>query len=301
MVRVQGKRMEFISINEHFLGLKMSSDNRIEQHITAATNGQSAVDILSQNTGLSKQRIKLAMKHGAVWIERGTQKIQRLRRAKQLIKQGEILHIYYDAELIATPATPSELIYDKSAYSIWYKPQGILSQGSKWGDHHTINRWAEQNLQPQRPAFIVHRLDKAARGLMILAHKKQTATQFSDLFEKRQIEKHYQVVVHGRFPSETQTMTTNIDERSAMTHAKLLEYDIKKDRSLIDVNIETGRKHQIRKHLQELGFPVVGDRLYGKEDDIEDLQLASFSLAFICPITQEQKYYTLPKDKQLTL
>ena len=276
-------------------------NTRIEQHITVTSDEQSAVDILSKKTELSKQRIKLAMKNGAVWLERGTQKIQRLRRAKQIIKQGEVLHIYYDEELIATPATASELIYDKSAYSIWYKPKGILSQGSKWGDHHTINRWAEQNLQPQRPAFIVHRLDKAAQGLMIIAHKKKTATQFSDLFEKRQIEKHYQVIVHGNFPTKTQTIATPIDERNAISHAKLLKYDEKKDRSLIDVNIESGRKHQIRRHLQEIGFSVVGDRLYGKNGDTEDLQLASFSLAFICPETQEQKHYTLPDDKQLTL
>jgi len=275
--------------------------HRIEQHISVTSDGLSAVDILSDKTNISKQRIKLAMKNGAVWIERGSQKIQRLRRAKQIIKQGEVLHIYYNETLITTPPLASELIYDRSAYSIWYKPQGILSQGSKWGDHHTIHRWAEQNLQPQRPAFIVHRLDKAARGLMILAHKKKTATQFSDLFEKRHIEKHYQVIVHGHFPSETQTMTTPIDGRSATSHAKLLRYDTKKDRSFLDVNIESGRKHQIRRHLQALGFAVVGDRLYGKEGDNEDLQLASFSLSFTCPITQEKKHYTLPEAKQLRL
>jgi len=277
---------------------------RIEQHITATNDGESAVNLLGEKTKLSKQRIKLAMKNGAVWIERGTQKTQRIRRAKQIIKQGEILHIYYDEKLITTPPVASELMYDRSAYSIWYKPKGVLSQGSKWGDHHTINRWAEQHLQPQRPAFIVHRLDKAARGLMILAHKKQTAAQFSALFEKRQIEKHYQVIVHGRFPTEIQTITADIDECSAVSHAKLLNYDQKKNRSLIDVNIESGRKHQIRKHLVGIGFPVVGDRLYGKEtdkDSNDDLQLASYSLSFICPITQEEKYYTLAENKQLTL
>ncbi|HIO92928.1 MAG TPA: RNA pseudouridine synthase [Leucothrix mucor] len=276
-------------------------NNHIEEHISAVSDGQSAVDLLCEKTNLSKQRIKLAMKNGAVWIERGTQKVQRLRRAKQIIKSGEIVHIYYDEKLITTPAVASELMYDRSAYSIWYKPQGILSQGSKWGDHHTINRWAEQNLQPQRPAFIVHRLDKAACGLMILAHKKKTAAQFSNLFENRQIEKHYQVIVRGTFPKETQTITTDIDERSAISHAKLLSYNKEKNRSLVDVNIESGRKHQIRKHLQELGFPVIGDRLYGNKDDTEDLQLASFSLSFICPVTQEQKHYTLPENKQLTL
>ena len=64
--------------------------------------------------------------------------------------------------------------------SIWYKPYGIYCQGSKWGDHHTIHRMAEQQLQ--RPCFIVHRLDRATTGLVIVAHKKKIAAALAALF-----------------------------------------------------------------------------------------------------------------------
>ena len=72
----------------------------------------------------------------------------------------------------------------------------------------------------------------------------------------------------------------------------MLEYSAELDRTLVEVKIETGRKHQIRKHLLGAGFPIVGDRLYGSADGL-DLQLASTSLSFCCPMSGEQKAYSL--------
>ncbi|RKZ94879.1 MAG: RNA pseudouridine synthase, partial [Gammaproteobacteria bacterium] len=68
------------------------------------------------------------------------------------------------------------------------------------------------------------------------------------------------------------------------------------DRSLLDVTIETGRKHQIRRHSAELVYPVVGDRLYGKEGDTEDLKLTAYFLAFECPYSHTQKSFNLLAD-----
>ena len=73
-------------------------------------------------------------------------------------------------------------------------------------------------------------------------------------------------------------------------------------RSLLDIRIETGRKHQIRKHLAELGFPIRGDRLYGSgiEDGV-DLQLTACSLAFECPVRHQPVQYSLPREFRLAL
>ena len=145
--------------------------------------------------------------------------IQRLRRAKKLLNTKEILHFYYDESVLSSEVAPAVLVKDLGEYSIWNKPSGMLSQGSKWGDHCTINRWAEKNLQPERSAFIVHRLDRAANGLIILAHKKSVANQFSKLFELRQIDKRYQAEVEGDFSkmilSEDNVLTINdaIDDK----------------------------------------------------------------------------------------
>ena len=268
----------------------------IEQHVTVDSNQDSALDLLANVTGLSKTQVKLAMNKGAVWLTRRRQ-TSRLRRAKKGLRLGDVLHLYYDKEILnEEPALPV-MVADNTAYSVWYKPYGARSQGSKWGDHCTVHRWVEQNLKPQRPAFVVHRLDRAATGLILIAHQKRMATALSQLFEARDIEKIYQVIVHGRFPntSEPVILNTEIDDRDALSLASLQGYSAEQDRSLVEVKIETGRKHQIRIHLSELGFPVVGDRLYGHEGDREDLQLAACSLAFCCPVSGEKVEFELPE------
>jgi len=279
-----------------------------EIHLTVENADSNAVDLLAAATGRSKQHIKQVMQKGAVWLEeKKTGKPRRLRRAKKMPAIGDELHLYYDAAVLESIPTPPQLIADQGEYSIWYKPYGLLSQGSKWGDHCTVQRWVEQNLTPQRSAFVVHRLDRAATGLIIIAHQKRIATELSRLFAQREMEKRYQVIVHGHFPEGTwpQKIDTDIDGRNARSHAKLLKYDAEKDRSLLEVRIDTGRKHQIRKHLLSIGFPVVGDRLYGGESDqkegAENLQLTACSLAFICPVTKQDKHFELPETLMLEL
>ena len=149
---------------------------------------------------------------------------------------------------------------------------------------------------PQRPAFIVHRLDRAASGLIIIAHQKKVASALAALFQKRAIEKCYRVVVEGLFEprDEPLQITADIDGRPASSWVSLLDVDTAQNRSHLEVKIDTGRKHQIRRHLAEIGFPVVGDRLYGcADDESENLQLTAYSLSFCCPVSGEVKRYSL--------
>jgi len=279
-----------------------------EIHLTVENTDSSAVDLLAEATSLSRQHIKQVMQKGAVWLEeKKTGKPRRLRRASKTPAAGDELHLYYDTQVLESIPAPPELVADQGEYSIWYKPFGLLSQGSKWGDHCTIQRWVEQNLTPQRPAFIVHRLDRAATGLIMIAHQKRIASDLAKLFAQREMEKHYRVIVHGQFPESAwpQKMDTDIDGRHARSYARLLEYNAEKNYSLLDVRIETGRKHQIRKHLLSIGFSVVGDRLYHGEgqqqEGGENLQLTASSLAFICPLTQQKKHFQLPEVLLLKL
>jgi len=270
---------------------------RFEKHIEIKKKDVITVDLLSSETGLSKQLIKQVMQKGAVWISHKNY-TQRLRRTKKKIHIGDTLHLYYDHNVLAKVPPEPTLISDEGHYSVWNKPYGMLSQGSKWSDHLTITRWAELHLKPQRVSFIVHRLDRAANGLILIAHEKNAAAKLSKLFENRLIDKRYHIWVHGQFsdkvtPQNPVTVNHAIDDRSAISHFTQLHYDAKQNRSLLDVSIETGRKHQIRRHSALLGFPVVGDRLYGRDDDHEDLQLSAYYLAFKCPYTDIQKTFSL--------
>ncbi|GHE86810.1 RluA family pseudouridine synthase [Thalassotalea profundi] len=268
-----------------------------EKHIVISQQ-TTIVQAIEQECQLSNQQIKSAITKGALWLTRGKY-TQRLRRIKKPLKKMDTLHFYYNETVLSQTPSNAVLIEDCQHYSVWYKPYGMLSQGSKWSDHCTIARWAETQLIPQRPAFIVHRLDRAATGLIIIAHSKSATKAFSELFESRSLEKTYHIICLGKFSTQkTISVTEPIDEKKATSHFNALAYDEKKDISLVEVTIETGRKHQIRKHAAFIGYPVFGDRLYNNVQanlaDNQNLQLCAVKLSFTCPLTKEQKKFELP-------
>lgn len=269
---------------------------RFELHLDVEQGGLRAATLLSDASGLSRAAVKAAMNKGAVWIGRGGNRPRRLRRGSHQPESGDRLHLYYDHRILAAVPPPPTLLADREGYSVWYKPPGLFSQGSRWGDHCTLHRWVEQHLEPPRPALVVHRLDRAARGIMLVAHGKRVASALADLFRKRQVEKHYTALVHGRFPETPLTIDSPIGGRPARSHARRLDYAPETDRSLLEIRIETGRKHQIRRHLQQAGHPIVGDRLYGRRGDREDLQLLSSCLSFLCPIRGQRVMFELPRS-----
>ena len=269
-----------------------------EVHVVIESPDDSAVDVLHEATGLSKQRIKLAMSQGAVWVTRG-RNTRRLRRVKRALSVGDEVHLYYDAGILAEIPPEPALIADVAAYSVWRKPCGLRSQGSKWGDHCTVVRWAERHLRPERPAFTVHRLDRAANGLILVAHSKSIAAILSALFRDRKMEKRYRAVVAGDFSGQPNPVRVElpIGDRESVSEISWLQTSDDRSRSLVDVTIETGRKHQIRRHLADLGYPILGDRLYGAgATDGVDLQLTAYLLAFHCPVAGEQVEYRLGEN-----
>jgi tRNA pseudouridine32 synthase/23S rRNA pseudouridine746 synthase len=247
---------------------------------------------LAAHTPLNKQQIKQTMKNGAVWLE-SAHGISRIRRVKKILSPGDCLHIYYDEKIQNSEPDDAILIADEGQYSIWNKPYGMYSQGTKWGDHYTVYRYAETHLSPQRPAFPVHRLDRAANGLIIIAHSKKIATAFLALFKERKIQKYYKATVEGQLDKIELPLilNNNIDNKAALSKIIATENDDKN--TVVTIEIETGRKHQIRKHLAEYGHPIVGDRLYGSGQTMENLKLQACYLKFTCPLSHEIKEYSL--------
>lgn len=273
--------------------------NPQEFHLTVSPYHKNGAPsrLLANASELSRQQVKQAMHKGAVWITQGKQ-TRRLRRDKTKINPGDQLHLYFNPELLAQLPLEPRLIEDSGEFSVWFKPAGMLSQGSKWSDHTTLTRWVELHLQPQRPAFLIHRLDRAASGLMLIAHSKRMARQLALLFEQRKIEKHYRVVVQGELPeaASPQRIEEPLDGKTAISHAGRIAYAPSHNQTLLDVRIETGRKHQIRRHLSAMGHPVVGDRLYAETPSEHDLRLSAHSLAFDHPDSGESMSFVLPDD-----
>lgn len=269
---------------------------RSEFHLAIESNSINPAELLASATQLSKQQIKRIMQNGAVWLETGNH-IRRIRRSSRTLKVGDTIHLYYDTEIMAQQPTPAQLIADEGRFSIWYKPYGVFSQGSRWGDHCTIQRWVELHLQPQRPAISVHRLDRATTGLIIIAHQKKVAQLFGEVFQQRTINKRYRAIVEGIIEINDNgpiTVATQLDGRTAITHIQPLKTDPTKAITLVDVKIDTGRKHQIRRHLAELNHPIIGDRLYGTAgEQHQDLQLTAYKLEFLLPGDERTYQYLL--------
>ena len=259
-----------------------------------------AIQLLRNHCQLSIGALKKAIAKGALWLEKG-QYTKRFRRIKKNLNVGETLHFYYDEKILNQQVNNAELIADEGDYSVWYKPYGMLSQGSKWSDHCTISRWVENNLTPIRPAFIVHRLDRAASGIMIIAHTKKAVKALGQLFEQHLLTKIYHIICYGdhRLRPQPDVITATIDNKQANSTFTCLQYCKQQNLSLIEVNIGSGRKHQIRKHAALIGYPVVGDRLHGNKNkhynEHLNLQLCAVSLTFICPLTHEKRTYQLDK------
>ncbi|MGM0767401.1 MAG: RluA family pseudouridine synthase [Pseudomonadota bacterium] len=251
---------------------------------------QIAVDALSEATGLSKQRIKDAMAKGACrWTHKGKQ--VRLRKAKREVKAGTRLQLFYDDIVLARKAEPAELLTDFGQYSVWFKPHGLLAQGSQWGDHCSLLREAEVRLG--KPCFLIHRLDADAAGLMLIAHDSKAAAALSEMFAGRALRKVYHARVKGKLEARALTINTPVEDKEAISHVTTLAYDADSDATVVEVTIETGRKHQIRRHLAGLGHPIVGDRLYGTADSLP-LQLVAVELEFNCPLSRKKRTLRLP-------
>lgn len=176
-------------------------------------------------------------------------------------------------------------------WGLWYKPPGLLSEGSEFGDHCSILRQVEKI---KNKAWLVHRLDREAHGLMLFAYTKNAAGLFSKLWQKHEVQKFYKVEVVGKLTSPGNILE-NLDGKDAKTTYSVLEslpYTTK-----LLVEIHTGRLHQIRRHLDMIGHPVLGDPKYGVGNkNSEGLRLMAYRLVFRDPFTKKEIDFELPEQ-----
>jgi tRNA pseudouridine32 synthase/23S rRNA pseudouridine746 synthase len=256
-----------------------------------------ACDFLVKHTGLSKSRIKDAMNKGAVWIrgERGKQ--YRIRRATAALKTGDYLSIYHDDKLLALAPLRPECLGDQSRYSVWFKPAGLMAQGTKYGDHCSLLRQAELFFKSKRKVFPVHRLDREASGIVLIAHDKTAAGRLSRLFQSQLVIKRYRARVLGNLAAQRPRgkIDRPLEGKPALTEFAVTGYDPASDISSVDIILHTGRKHQIRRHFEAIGFPVMGDPRYGKGNkNNSGLKLMATTLEFHCPFEKKDRVFESP-------
>lgn len=265
------------------------STTRIISHTVAPAETATACELLAVRTGFSKGKIKDAMNKGAVWLVPSTGPMKRLRRATAILNAGEKIELHYNDDVLAKEVPGSVLVADEHHYSVWFKPSGVLAQGTMEGDHCALLRQAELYFKMSRPVFLVHRLDREASGLMLVAHSQNAAARLSALFQNNAVYKRYWVQVRGQLTAAQGVIDTPLDGKAAHTEYTVESYDAVSDTSILSVVIDTGRLHQIRRHLDGVGHPVIGDPKYGTGNKSPTgLQLNAVQLRFRCPFTDKE-------------
>ena len=165
---------------------------------------------------------------------------------------------------------------------------------------------------------IVHRLDKDTSGLIVIAKNDKVHAALTEMFQEKKIRKTYLAILKGKLNKSEGKIVTQIgrdkNDRKKMTviddAAKgknaITNYRVISQNNLftlVKVNIETGRTHQIRVHMRHLGYPILGDSVYGRKDNEKRQMLHAYKLEFIHPITGRQMEFIgeIPEDFQKAL
>jgi 23S rRNA pseudouridine1911/1915/1917 synthase len=242
-----------------------------------------ASELLRLDQSVAQQLPTLSRVFAASLIKDGLVSVngQVITRPSQKLKLEDLVKIDYDpATRDVIPAITLPIIYEDNDCIVIYKPVGVLSHSKgAFNPEGTVATWLEsrlQDLEGER-AGIVHRLDRATSGVMILAKNKKAATWIQKQFSTRKVKKTYQAIVTGtltppealidmpieRNPKQPATFRAGVNGKPARTHYKVLQESF--GYSLLELAPETGRTHQLRVHLKQLGHPIVGDTFYGGE------------------------------------
>jgi len=231
---------------------------------------------------------------------------------------GDSVSIRSDRFAAPKTSLPSgiKIFYEDAHLLVIAKPENLLSIASEAEPEKTAYFQLTEYVRQAHPrskerVWIVHRLDRQTSGLMVFAKTPETKEILQSRWD--QFEKKYEAVVEGHLPQETGTLKSDLDEsnpfkvfirpasaltRHAITHYRLLKQN--RHRSLVELTLETGRRHQIRVQLSSLGCPIVGDEKYGaKSDPAGRLGLHSSFLRLIHPVTTQELRFTSPLPKPL--
>ena len=280
------------------------------------TQGQPLLAYLLDVLGQSRRAAKNLLKFGAVEVN-GVP----VRQFDHALSPGDQITI---GNLQAAAASDRlerariKPIYEDDSLLVVEKPSGLLTVATKRETKDTLfvrlNEYlrGRKSSKPAR-AFVVHRLDQETSGLVLFAKSERVKRLLQDAWPT--VKKIYWAVVQGRPDADHGTLTSHLTEdskslkvftsarptaasRVATTHYRVLK--LRGNRSLLEVRLETGRKHQIRVQLASLDCPVLGDTRYGKKPAaIPRLALHAGKLIFVHPLTGQPLEFTSPLPKTL--
>lgn len=240
------------------------------------------------------------------------------------VKIGDSIIVNDDLDFTITVEKediPLDVVYEDDYLLVINKASGMVVHPAPGNYHGTmvnalLYRFSLSNSDSIRPG-IVHRIDKDTSGLLVVAKDDKTHELLSDMIKDKKVERIYYALVDGIIPHETGTIDapigrdidnrqkmkiTDINSKDAITHFRVLKRFHNTNQTLIECKLDTGRTHQIRVHMQYIGYPIYNDPVYGKRKQTSNFGqfLHSKKISFTHPITNEliEKETDLPKEFQ---
>ena len=265
------------------------------------------------NEQLSRSYIQKLLKSGLVLVDGKPVK------ASYQVEEGEVISLDIP-EAVEPEIEPEDMdldiLYEDMDVILINKPKGMVVHPAAGHYSHTLVNGLMYHCKDQlsgingvmRPG-IVHRIDMDTTGVIIACKNDMAHNSIAAQLKEHSITRRYQAIVHGvlkddtgtidapigRHPTDRKKMSINYNHgKNAVTHYKVLKRF--RQYTHVECRLETGRTHQIRVHMQDLGHPIIGDGRYGLEEvnPIGRLALHAFKLCFYHPVTGELMQFETP-------
>jgi 23S rRNA pseudouridine1911/1915/1917 synthase len=259
--------------------------------------------LLAKIKNKSRNNIKNLLRDKHIFIDN-----QAITQFNHLLKPTQTVEVRWKKGMEERRLRGLSIVYEDEYLIVIEKQAGVLSIATEKQKDNTAYSVLSSHVKEQDPRnriFVVHRLDRETSGLMMFAKSEKIQKLLQESWNETIAERTYLAVVEGLVQKERDTIVSYLIEskalfvyssknselgREAITHYEVLKQSSKY--ALLKVNLETGRKNQIRVHTKDMGHPIVGDEKYGaKTNPIKRLGLHAWVLAFEHPITNENHHF----------
>ncbi len=252
------------------------------------------INYILNNSDYSKSKIKSLIKYKKITVNNKT-----IKKLPMIVSENDVIVIDLEKEI----DTPFEILYEDKEILVVNKDSGLLTIGTHIDNENTLYKMVRKYATESHfQVFIVNRLDKETSGIVMFAKSERIKLLYQNNWNELVKKRGYIAVVEGVVKESGRIENLLYEEKSTFVHSSsigkkaITNYSILKSNSkytMLDINIETGRKNQIRVHMSELGYPVVGDKKYkSASDPIKRMCLHAYELVITHPITKDTlKFY----------
>lgn len=269
--------------------------------------------LMNRVSGISRTRAKELLSQRMVYVDK-----EIVTQYNHPLKPGQLVQISKNRHVHTLRSRWVRLMYEDAFIIVVEKKEGILTNALPGDRRENVKAILDEYVKRQSKGFsvhTVHRLDKGTSGILLFAKRRDIQQIFTDNWKDIVADRRYIAVVQGEMEKDSGTVTSWLtDNKMFVTYSSVIDnggkYAItnyrtlkrKNGYSLVELKLETGRKNQIRVHMQDLHHPIVGDYKYGstvedyaeRSNPVGRICLHAFRLAFRHPITGEFLKFETP-------